>query len=314
MVQDDLINRIRKRFKIVHKYAVRFPTNTFRVYHRDLPDFPFILDWYHGQCVCWLYDRKRDETDAQKAAYARCVTVNVLTALEIPESNLYIKYRRQQKGIQSQYLKMNRKKKTTIVSENNLAFEINLSDYLDTGLFLDHRSTRKLCRQWAKGHRFLNLFAYTGSFTCNAIAGGASQTTSVDLSGEYCDWTIRNFELNQFDPTRHAVIKDNCLSFVQHEAGKKRYDLIVCDPPTFSNSKQMKTSFSVTRDYPSLVRSCIKLLSPGGRLIFSTNAKTFTFDPSLFSERHTIQNITSLTTPFEGHAIHKCWTIQKSSL
>ncbi len=309
---DDLKNRIKKKFAHLKKWAKRENITCFRVYERDLENYPLIIDWFDGDAVCWLYDRKRDDTDVKKEQYKTKVSDTICQGLDISDAYLYLKSRRKQKGV-AQYEKISQLNNTKIVAEGGLKFEINLTDYLDTGLFLDHRKTRDLCRNLAKGKRFLNLFSYTGSFTCYAIDGGAISTTTVDLNTRYSDWAEQNLALNGFEKRRSdRIITDNCLSFVKLDAAKNRYDLIFCDPPTFSNSKKMKTAFSVDSDYPDLIKSCIKLLSPGGTLIFSTNSRSFKLDETKLPSSIKIENITkkTISEDFKTVKSHQCFLIQ----
>jgi len=314
MEHNDLTNRLIKRYSSLKKWAKREAITCFRIYEKDLPDYPFILDWYDGEAIAWIYDRKKDETEAQKQNFTKEVKTAIFQALDILPNTLHIKTRGRQKGLTAQYEKINHLNRSKTIQESGLRFEVNLTDYLDTGLFLDHRNTRLMCRKLARGKRFLNLFAYTSSFTCYAIDGGALSTTSVDLNKSYSKWAERNLALNGFDnrPSDRLIV-DNCLSFIKLEAGKNRYDLIVCDPPTFSNSKKMKTSFSIDQDYPDLIHSCMKLLSPSGQLIFSTNSRKFKLDPSQLSQNISLKNITQKTIPpdFRNPKIHQCWLIEK---
>ncbi|RAP38980.1 hypothetical protein DID80_01205 [Candidatus Marinamargulisbacteria bacterium SCGC AAA071-K20] len=314
MAAEELSNRIKKRFSYLKKWANRESIMCFRVYERDLPDYPLIVDWYNGDAVVWLYDRKKDDTDEQKKQFKKDVISAVLSSLEIENSNLHLKERRRQKGVDSQYEKITKKNTTKLVVEGGLKFEVNLSDYLDTGLFLDHRKTRALCRSMAKGKSFLNLFAYTGSFTCYAVDGGAKTTTTIDLNSSYTKWAEKNLELNNLSKRgNHRFMVDNCLSFIKLEAAKNRYDLIVCDPPTFSNSKKMKTTFSVDEGHVDLIKSCIKLLSKSGTLIFSTNSRGFKLDLDQVSKGVDIEEITHKTIDedFKSKKSHRCWLITK---
>ncbi|RAP31449.1 oxidoreductase [Candidatus Marinamargulisbacteria bacterium SCGC AG-343-D04] len=309
---DELTNRIAKRFTHLKKWAKRNSINCFRIYNKDLGNFPLILDWYDGDALVWLYNRKKDETDAQKEQFKENAIASIYSALNIPEKALHIKQRRRQTGLSSQYEKNSHQEYRKIIQEGNLKFEVNLSDYLDSGLFLDHRNTRNMFRKMAEGKRILNLFAYTGSFTCYAIDGGATSTTSVDMNKNYGEWIKRNLALNGFDHRKSdRVITDNCLSFIKLEAARNRYDLIICDPPTFSNSKNMKTTFSIDKDYPDLLKSCIKLLSPSGTLIFSTNSRNFSLDAAKLPPKVQLDSLTHKTVPedFKSQKSHQCWMI-----
>ena len=314
MTYNDLKNRIKKRFTHLQKWAKKETITCFRVYERDLPDYPLIIDWYDGDVVAWMYDRKKDETDSQKKQFEENTKETILNTFNLTDSNLYIKKRGRQRGVTTQYKKLSHQSKTKQIKENNLSFQVNLSDYLDTGLFLDHRNTRHFCRQLVKGKRFLNLFSYTGSFTCYAAAGGAISTTSVDLNKTYSEWAELNLRLNGFETEKkHRCIVGNVMAFMKNEASKRRYDVIVCDPPTFSNSKVMKRAFSVEEDYPELIKDCLKLLAPEGTVLFSTNSRTFQLDPKRLPKHTSIKNITEETLPmdFKGKKSHQCWVVRK---
>jgi 23S rRNA (guanine2445-N2)-methyltransferase / 23S rRNA (guanine2069-N7)-methyltransferase len=201
------------------------------------------------------------------------------------------------------------------VGEGGLLLEVNLSDYLDTGLFLDHRVTRSWVRDLARGTRFLNLFAYTGAVTVYAAAGGAASTTTIDLSTTYTEWAKRNLDRNGFSGVAHRVVRADVLEWVSAaRAGSARYDLIFCDPPTFSNSKRMSETWDVQRDHAALVLATSELLSPDGLLVFSCNRRKFVFDESLLTSAGLVcEDVTASTIPkdFERRpGIHTCWTVR----
>ena len=310
----ELANRLRKRQKHLRKWAQRQGVTCYRLYERDIPEFPLIVDWYDGEVVVWLYERKRDETAVSQTTFRNEILHEIQTALDLQPSQLFVKERVVQSGLQSQYEKYGRSHHVRLVQEHGLNFEVNLSDYLDTGLFLDHRPTRQMIRARAANKRLLNLFAYTGSFTVYAVAGGASHTTTVDLSQTYCQWVARNLAHNNFQTNaRHCVIAADCLHYLAEAAQRhEKYDLIVCDPPTFSNSKKMsQASFAVDRDHVALLQACGRLLTPGGELFFSNNARQFKLDEGGLNGRFTIQNITTQTIPedFRNGRIHQCWLL-----
>jgi 23S rRNA (guanine2445-N2)-methyltransferase / 23S rRNA (guanine2069-N7)-methyltransferase len=195
------------------------------------------------------------------------------------------------------------------VHEGDCRFLVNFTDYLDTGLFLDHRPTRQMLRELAAGKHFLNLFAYTGAATVYAAAGGARATTTVDLSQVYLDWAQRNLALNGFSGAQHEFVRADCLEWLQRE--RRRFDLIFLDPPTFSTSKRMDATFDVQRDHGPLLRAAAGLLAPGGVLIFSNNNRRFKMDREALPEL-LIEEITRQTLPrdFERNPrIHNCWRI-----
>ena len=203
---------------------------------------------------------------------------------------------------------------TKIVHESKLQFELNLSDYLDVGLFLDHRQTRQYAQQQSAGARVLNLFAYTGSFTCYAIAGGAKESVSVEMNPNYIQWCQRNMSLNKMSVNnKHQLVQADCLVYLKKK--QPPFDLIICDPPTFSNSKRMKESFDINRDYPSLLTDCLSLLRKNGTLLFSTNSQKFKLDPQQLPNSAQLNEITHKTVPpdFMKQKSHRCWEIRKGN-
>ncbi|HYN28213.1 MAG TPA: class I SAM-dependent methyltransferase, partial [Burkholderiales bacterium] len=212
---------------------------------------------------------------------------------------------------EAQYRKLGPRGEDFIVGEGGHRFVVNLTDYLDTGLFLDQRQTRALVQRQAPGRNVLNLFCYTGSFSVYAAAGGAKTSTSVDLSNTYLDWARRNFELNGMDAGRHRLVRADARRFVGDEAtAGQGYDLIVLDPPSFSNSKRMQGVLDVQRDHVALIRGCVEILAPAGELLFSTNLRSFRMDAAALA-RFKIAEISSQTVPpdFRNRKIHKCWRI-----
>ncbi|MHC5068621.1 MAG: class I SAM-dependent methyltransferase, partial [Planctomycetota bacterium] len=202
-----LANRLRKRFRHLRKWARRSEVSCFRLYDRDIPEFPLIVDWYDGAAVAWIHRRTRDDTDAAHHAFRQLCHDEIVSGLDLAPDAVFIKERGRQRGSE-QYERLAERGNLHTVDEHGLRFEVNLSDYLDTGLFLDHRPTRALVRNRAHGRHVLNLFAYTGSFTVHAAAGGAATTTTVDLSATYQAWTARNLTLNNLagDRSAHRLI------------------------------------------------------------------------------------------------------------
>jgi len=199
------------------------------------------------------------------------------------------------------------------VQEGGLRFRVNFDDYLDTGLFLDHRLTRQRLREAAAGKRFLNLFAYTGTATVYAAAGGASASTTVDLSNTYLDWAQRNLSLNHLTGAQHQFVQADCREWLQQAAREAaRYDLVFLDPPTFSNSKRMEGVLDIERDHATLIDACARLLAAGGLIVFSTNAQRFRLDPQL-TTRLAVKDVSAATIPkdFERNPrIHRCFEIR----
>jgi 23S rRNA (guanine2445-N2)-methyltransferase / 23S rRNA (guanine2069-N7)-methyltransferase len=253
--------------------------------------------------------------DPAKAEHRLVETLAAIPAvLEVPAEQVFLKVRRRQKGT-AQYEKQSESGRFFAVEEGGLRFRVNFEDYLDTGLFLDHRLTRGLIRERARGRSFLNLFAYTGSATVYAAAGGASATTTVDLSRTYLDWARHNLALNGFAGDRHEVIQADCLEWLEQAVRAHwRYDLVFLDPPTFSTSKRMAATLDIQRDHAALLLQASRLLAPGGELIFSTNHRKFRLDREALAGLQ-IEDWSRKTLPkdFERDPrIHFCWAIRRS--
>ncbi len=302
----DFGNRLRKNQRHWSKWARRRDISCYRLYDRDIPEFPLAIDWYEGEVHAQVFARKGqqplDEAEEQVIGEAIC------EVLEIPTEALALKTRQRQRGL-AQYEKTGERGRPRVVSESGLRFEVDLHSYLDTGLFLDHRETRALIRQRAEGRRMLNLFAYTGSFSVYAAAGGALATTSVDLSNTYQAWTRRNLELNGFSGENHHLERADVFAYLDRAVRERRlFGLIVLDPPSFSNSKKMLEILDVQRDHRRLIEACLELLTPNGELYFSTNRRRFKLDPQL-AQSDRGQEITEQTVPedFRRHTPHRCW-------
>lgn len=314
-----LANRLANRFRHVSKWARRQGISCFRVYERDIPDFPLIVDWYDGDAVVWFYHRTKDDTFEKEVDYRRLAEAELLAGLGIARDRLHCKFRVRQRddaGNRDQYERLDSRGLVKVVDEYGLKFEVNLSDYLDVGLFLDHRLTRRMVGEQSAGKRVLNLFSYTGAFTVHARAGGAVATTTVDLSKTYLAWAERNLGLNGFRLSeRHRLVHEDCLAFL--DAGPEadeRYDIVVCDPPTFSNSKRMRAdSFAIDRDWPWLVERLVRFLAPEGRIYFSTNSRGLKWDAAAVPESLFTKEISRQTVPedFRNERIHRCWIVER---
>ena len=308
-----LANRLRKNARHWDKWARRNGIECYRVYDRDIPEFPLAVDrygtWVHAQSFAARW-ASVDEADAARDAAWQPV---VAEALDVDPTRVVLKTRARQRGA-AQYGKAAAAGRPFVVPEGGLRFEVNLHAYLDTGLFLDHRITRSLVHDRAAGRFVLNLFAYTGSFSVYAAAGGAARSVTVDMSQTYQHWTRRNFLLNEIDLRRHSLVCADVLQFLADAVAKKaRFDLIVLDPPSFSNSKRMRETFDVQRDHPALLRQCLGLLAPDGELYFSNNRRGFRLDSGIEQEAR-FEEITARTVPpdFARHRPHRCWVITKT--
>jgi 23S rRNA (cytosine1962-C5)-methyltransferase len=306
-----LANRLQRMYRHLRKWARRTEVTCFRIYEKDIPDQPLIVDWYDGRALVYALQRKKDETPEAREAWLAEVEAEVREGLSVGDETLYFKERRRQKGVSGQYVRLDEAAQEFEITEQGLRFIVNLSDYLDTGLFLDHRSTRAMVRAQSSGKRVLNLFCYTASFSVYAAAGGAAQTTSVDLSPNYLAWARRNFDLNGLAPDRNETIRADVLQWLPTAAAKGPcYDLIVCDPPTFSNSKKMRGFLDVGEQHPALIRDCLRVLAPDGVLYFSTNFRGFKLDETALPPC-CLEEISEQTVPedFRNRRIHRCWRI-----
>lgn len=307
----DFRRRLAKRFKHLSKWARRQGFEAFRVYDRDIPEIPLAIDWYAGWLHAAEYDRPHERTDIEHEVWLDRMVEAAAAELGVPPGRSFLKARRRQRGT-SQYEKVAERKAVLTVREGDLAFEVNLSDYLDTGLFLDHRTTRSLIRGEASGKRMLNLFCYTGAFSVYAAAGGASETVSLDLSNTYLDWTRTNLARNGFtDAGRHPTVRDEARAFLLHRArrGEPPFDLVVVDPPTFSRSAKSEVPWDVERDHVELLGLVADNLSPGGTVYFSTNFRRFHLATEALEKRYAIREITNRTIPedFRDRRPHRAW-------
>ncbi len=304
-------NRLTKVYKHLGKIARRQQLSCFRIYDVDLPEFPFIIDMYKNMVYVSEYKSRHKLSEEEYEQWLQTSLEIIQKILEVDSEHIFLKRRERQKGEQ-QYSKLNQEKRELIVDENGLSFIVNLSDYLDTGLFLDHRITRQKVREMAEGKRVLNLFAYTGSFTVYAAAGKADKITTVDMSKTYINWAKRNLTYNKlYDDTKHTFVQEDVLQYIKTVAPQS-YDLIILDPPTFSNSKRMEDILDIQRDHVALINQCMSLLDEKGILIFSTNCRNFVLDAEHIQAAG-IKDITRQTTPFdfEGRLRRSCFLIEK---
>ena len=346
-------NRLTKNLKKQQSWADRSGVSCYRLYDADMPEYAFAIDIYRtiagadgalpavstgapawpgaaGDArarateaaslgagdLTWLYVQEYAapaEIELESVRKRRGEALSTLSDVTgVAQERVRVRTRRKNKRGE-QYSKVQERDSYHVVMEDGLKFLVNFDDYLDTGLFLDHRITRGRLRAAASGKRFLNLFAYTCTATVHAAAGGAVSTTSVDMSNTYLNWAQRNFELNGLSPERNGLVQADCRVWLQEGArGRERYDLILIDPPTFSNSKRMEGVFDVERDHPEFIEGCVRLLAPGGLIVFSTNSQRFRLDESL-SQRYDVRDISAKTLPkdFERNPrIHRCFEVR----
>ncbi|MEN9599443.1 MAG: hypothetical protein RL596_1762 [Bacteroidota bacterium] len=291
-------NRLAKVYKHKNKIAKRLGVGCYRLYDHDLPEFPFSIEFYEDNLYIAEYLRRHGmEEEIHDDWMQGCM--DIITAITgIPTESMFVKIRKRMSHKEEQYEKLAEEKQYFTVLENNLKFLVNLHDYLDTGLFLDHRVTREKTFQLAEDKKVLNLFCYTGSFSVYAAAGKAKSVTSVDLSKTYLAWAEDNFAIN--------LLKD------KSKYHPNSFDLVIMDPPTFSNSKRMKDILDIQRDHAELINDVLYALAPGGKLFFSTNFTKFMIDKEQINST-AIKDITKATTPFdfEGKLKRWCFEIDK---
>lgn len=307
----DFTNRLGKNLKHQLKWAKRQQIEAWRIYDRDIPQFPFAIDVYGEHIHLQEFDTGwlMQPEDYRQWLEDVCAAVQFVTGF--PRSHIHLKQRARQKG-KEQYEKTGADGEDFIISEHGRRFWVNLDKYLDTGLFLDHRNTRKRVGDSAAGKRFLNLFAYTGSFTVYAATGGALSSETVDLSNTYLEWAKRNFELNGLDLAQHQIVRADVFHYLDEAAKQgKQFDLIVMDPPSFSNSKKMLDILDIQRDHVRLIDAAMRLLAPQGVLYFSNNLRSFVLDDGL-PQRYAVQDLSKHSVPndFRNKKIHRCWQIQ----
>ncbi len=284
-------NRLAKNQKRLKKWLKQSGETCYRVYDADMPEFALAVDRYAGKVHVQEYAAPKTVNAAQAQKRLFDALEVLPEALGVRPSDIYIKRRERQSG-SAQYQKRDASNERFEVREGSARLWVNLRDYLDTGLFLDHRPVRRMLGEMASGKRFLNLFCYTATATVQAALGGASDSVSVDMSNTYLEWAKDNFVLNDLDLRRHKVVREDCFRWL--ESADTRFDLIFMDPPTFSNSKKMRDTLDIQRDHPRLIELAMARLAPGGTLVFSNNQRRFKLDEAV-SERYQVEEITSKT-------------------
>ncbi|MBF0212598.1 MAG: bifunctional 23S rRNA (guanine(2069)-N(7))-methyltransferase RlmK/23S rRNA (guanine(2445)-N(2))-methyltransferase RlmL [Magnetococcales bacterium] len=309
-------NRLKKNRKRLDRWLKREAVSCYRLYDADMPEYAVALDVYGP----WIHLQEYRPPSGIDPAVARRRLGEVLAAipvaLGVPAERIHCKTRRRQsEGAGGQYRKMGEEGEFVTVEEGGLRFLVNFTDSLDVGLFLDHAPLRRMIREASGGRRFLNLFGYTGTASVYAASGGAVSTVTVDLSRNYLEWAGRNLALNGFSGLAHRLVRADCLEWLaeaSRNAAGERFDLILLDPPTFSNSARMERPFDLQREHPALIGQAIRLLAPGGVLFFSNNSRRFRLDRESLPSGLEVRDITRETIgpDFQGHErIHNCWRL-----
>lgn len=310
-------NRLRKNLRRLLPWAAQRGVEAYRLYDRDIPEVRLVVDRYGPALVVYPYVHAAEMTEQEEAEQASYLD-ELLQALAdltgVPPEQIYVKERRRQRGT-AQYERLADAAHELVIHENGHRFLVNLSDYLDTGLFLDHRDTRALVQRLAAGRRVLNLFGYTGSFSVCAAKGGALSTMTVDMSATYLRWATRNFELNGLNLARHKTLRTDVLLWLRDPESVPSlsgpFDLIVLDPPTFSNSQRMHGTFDVKRDHRWLIDRALSFLSPQGMLLFSSNRRGLRLHEEDFPDVQ-LKDMTSETLPRDFHdpLIRSCYLLE----
>ncbi len=304
-------NRLQKVNRHISKWAKRQGITCFRVYDMDMPEFPFCIDKYEQYLHISEYKANHKMTDEEHDDWLYDCMDTISIILEVPREDIYLKERRRLSRRTEQYEKVSLESKMMIAQEQELKFHVNLTDYLDTGLFLDHRPLRKIFREESKDKNVLNLFSYTGAFSVYAADGGAKAVTTVDLSKTYLQWTQENLELNGLMNDTHKIIQSDVMLFLKQEP-TELYDLVFVDPPAFSNSKRLKGTWDTQRDHATMLFYILKLVKPGGTIYFSNNLRGF--EPQFETlKASSIKDISVQTVPedFRNKQIHHCYKIIK---
>lgn len=299
-------NRLVKVYKHRSKLAKRQEISCYRVYDHDLTEFPLCIELYEDKIYIAEYLRRHGMEDEEHDAWLNLCLEVISEVTSVPMELMFVRQRKRMSHREDQYEKMDTKQEFFTVLENGMKFQVNLTDYLDTGLFLDHRITRGMVKEIAQGKRVLNLFCYTGSFSVYAAMGGAASVTSVDLSKTYLNWGEDNFVINHLkDKDKYHFVHADVLQYMK-TIPPKSFDIIVLDPPTFSNSKRMKDFLDIQRDHVELINDALAVLSDGGVIYFSTNFSKFVMEDELIHATQ-IKDITKATTPFDFEGKLKRW-------
>jgi len=302
-----LANRVKKTFSRLRKQFKKQNIDVFRLYDWDIPEIRAVVDWYAGYLVIAEYERTQTGPD-----WLPVMADAVSDILNVPRNQVFLKLRRTATPDGNRYEKLDNKNVSLWVTERDLMFHVNLSDRLDTGLYSDHRDTRVMVRKLAPGQDFLNLFCYTGAFTCAAVAGGARSSVSVDRSATYIEWALRNMQKNKLRGPRHRFIHSDVFRFLDNT--REKFSLVVVDPPSFSGQDIDNKKFEILTDHPALLRKVLRVTAPGGTIFFSTNHQRF--EPQMDDlPAEEIKEITKRTIPvdYRNKNVHRCWVIKARS-
>jgi 23S rRNA (cytosine1962-C5)-methyltransferase len=305
-------NRLEKVYRHLGKQAKRMAITCYRLYDHDLPEFPLCIEIYEQNIYMAEYKRRHGMNEDEHDEWISRSMIVICEVLKVSGENIFLKLRQKKPGRLGQYQKTAERRSEFVVEENKLKFIVNLSDYLDTGLFLDHRVTREKVRAEANNKKVLNLFSYTGSFSVYAASAEANEVVTVDLSKTYLDWAKRNMQLNRFiDLSRYKFIQADVLQYLD-TVSENYFDIIILDPPTFSNSKRMENILDIQRDHVKLINDCLRILRPSGKIYFSTNYKKFVLEKASIQSSF-MEDITKQTTPFDfdGRINRVCYLIEK---
>lgn len=303
-----LANKVKKKYKHLKKRFAKQNIEVFRLYDWDIPEIRAVVDWYAGHLVVGEYAR-RQSTPEWLPMMGRAVA----EILDIPKKNLHLKIRKAGIKEGSRYKRLNHTDMKIPMAERDLTFLINPADYVDTGLFSDHRNTRMMVRERAQGKTFLNLYCYTGAFTCYAAKGGAQRTVSVDRSETAINWVMENLKVNRLDGSDHTLIQKDVMDFLSDpKSGFDDFDLAVVDPPSYSTTRVTGDHFDIARDHPIMLNKVFERMKSGGTVFFSTNHQSFDLKTGELTVTQ-ITEITSKTIPEDyvskRKQIHRCWEI-----
>lgn len=304
-------NRLKKLARHLRRWPTKRGITCYRLYERDIPEIPLVVDRYEDHLHIVEFERPHDRDIAQHAEWMDAMAATAAKTLEISPANVHVKSRMRQRG-NLQHEKLDNSLQEFVVSEGGLRFLVNLTDYTDTGLFLDHRAARSIIRDMSDGKRVLNLFAYTGAFSVYAAAGNAAQVVTVDWSNTYVEWAKRNLKLNAFvNDKKYRFARADARDYVTTLPGDVEFDLIICDPPTFSNSKRTEDSWDVQRHHADLINLLLTRLSPEGTIFFSTNFRRIHLETDKLHSA-VVREITKQTLPeeFRNRRIHRSWFIR----